>query len=636
VARVALEPLSRRVAWACQDGRLGTIDQHGKPLGRSDLGSQPVGLAWMGRDRLAVASRGGDLLLLDAASRTRVRILRPIGDLVGLGVARDRFVAADSAGKVVRVAATGQVEGVQALSCAPRSFAVARHSGDLVVVDRAGYLHRIGYPVDGGWKAEVPGAAGSPSVSATGHLIAQPAVHQGIYLLTRSGASVGRLELGRAVDQALLDVEGEVLLAACPGAGVVLVTVDARVLWTDRHEATAIALDAGARLVVLGTRDGELTLVRRAPYRRLTDRIEPGTVPRTRYLEVGESPPLEPPTGPGSIVPLLVKDLVADGSLLSGRATAGPAAQLVGFAWSGHAAVLARTGGTLWREYLRGGEGEITFSPDPEDGAAVASNRRVAYLIRAGTGEGAVELPVAPRDDLRRVAFLDHGRSVLLCTAGGMLRALALDGRERWTRSTRGPLADLQVSPGGDRLAVIDARGEVLLLDAAGKLCWQADGRSRRARVAWLSDGGLALARRSDGRLLKLDPGGRQVWSRGLPQAAERLVGTSEGCLVLAGGRAERYDLTGSPRGKIRLDRGGSLAAVPGAPLVLLTLGRSAELRGLDGELQWVFEASGTIRTSDVAPDGSAVVIFDGRTLYLLQVREEIPAPPPPRRFIEL
>jgi outer membrane protein assembly factor BamB len=260
----------------------------------------------------------------------------------------------------------------------------------------------------------------------------------------------------------------------------------------------------------------------------------------------------------------------------------------------------------------------------------------VAYLVRAGTGEDALELPVPLRAELRRVAFLEGGRTLLLGTARGRLQALALDGHERWSRSCRGPLADLQISPEGDRLAAVDVRGEVLLLDAAGRLCWRADGRSRRARVAWLPDGGLALARGSDGRLLKLDPGGRQVWSRELPQAAERLVGTSEGCLVLAGGRAGRYDLTGSPCGEIRVGRGGSLAAVPGAPLVLLTRWRSAELRDLDGELQWTFDASGTIRTSDVAPDGSAAALFDGRTLYLLQVREEIPVLPPPRRFIEL
>ncbi len=174
----------------------------------------------------------------------------------------------------------------------------------------------------------------------------------------------------------------------------------------------------------------------------------------------------------------------------------------------------------------------------PGDGSA-------APMVLLGSRAGRI-WAISPAGKIRW--FYSGSGSVtrpLLQIPGGVAAALGkevvgvdLSGNEIWSHTL--PLAAMAgpVKAAGG-LALVDGRGELHILDAAGKPAWKRDLRAPAQALAFDPLTKSLLAGTLDGRLLELGPGGEPLLEVNLPEILTRLIPLPGGrCLVFtaAGG----------------------------------------------------------------------------------------------------
>jgi outer membrane protein assembly factor BamB/tetratricopeptide (TPR) repeat protein len=251
----------------------------------------------------------------------------------------------------------------------------------------------------------------------------------------------------------------------------------------------------------------------------------------------------------GRLAPLDLRDGLVGEERRLGRPTGDLAAQdaVVALAVATPAVVGLRRGQQIWETpltahvsagllaahdalWLGTANGEV-LRLAPQSGEAV----RVGPTDARGTVVGLVALP-----DGLLVTYLD-----------GRLARLARDGSVRWTATDLGDLNG-PAALVGERVAVTDRRGRLLLLDAANGSPKGTLEAGREAIGGVLARGELVVALLADGRLWAVDPVRAEV-AIDAPlgeKGAQALgaVGTSDVVVVTRDGRLLRLPVTAPPR----------------------------------------------------------------------------------------
>ena len=229
---------------------------------------------------------------------------------------------------------------------------------------------------------------------------------------------------------------------------------------------------------------------------------------------------------------------------------------------------------------------------------------RIAWQASIGSGERFAFAPAAA-----------GGALYAANAAGEVVKLDAARGKIEWRTSTG---ARLSAGPGADANTVVvgSPRGEVLALDASGKLIWKAFLSGEILSAPQLEEG-IAAVKSGDGRIFGLsaqDGRRRWIYQRALPALIVRSPGgitvTNGGvfsgfpggklvALLLNNGALAWEATVSTPRGATELER---IADIVGAPLVdgravcaIAYQGRMGCFDALKGTQVWIRDLSSTM-----------------------------------------
>jgi WD40 repeat protein len=184
-------------------------------------------------------------------------------------------------------------------------------------------------------------------------------------------------------------------------------------------------------------------------------------------------------------------------------------------------------------------------------------------------------------EDGSAYALAGGGTGVSPVREGPMVCWLAPDLAPRWQRPLRQRATALALEPLGQRLAVADASGTVMLLDARGRPLWQATTLRPLHHLAFVPEKPLLVGAADFGLVLCFDASGECLWRDGLVAHVGSLAVSGDGSSVLLACFSDglvRYNTAGPEQQRIVLESACPFAALSYEGDSLLTADRQNRL----------------------------------------------------------
>lgn len=175
--------------------------------------------------------------------------------------------------------------------------------------------------------------------------------------------------------------------------------------------------------------------------------------------------------------------------------------------------------------------------------------------------------------------------------AGSMICWLAPDLSSRWQRPLPQRVTAVAVEPLGRGVAVADAGGTLRLMDARGRMQWQATTPRPLHHLAFVPETPVLVGAADFGLVLRFGASGECLWRDGLVAHVGSLAVNGDGSSVLLACFSDglyRYSAAGPEQQRIPLDAPCHLAALSYAGDCLLTADRQQRLclRDSKGDLR--------------------------------------------------
>lgn len=241
--------------------------------------------------------------------------------------------------------------------------------------------------------------------------------------------------------------------------------------------------------------------------------------------------------------------------------------------------------GLAWSRSLPAGVGGLSLARESRQLLLWADDGTLTRLDRDGQHLVAHRLPYP----LARAAFADDGRSVLTAGTAGQIGRHTMDLVPVWEKKLpRRPVA-VALDHLGQRAAVADDGGGLLVLDDRGRRCWQATTPRPLVHLAFVPEAPVLLGAAEYGLVCAFDAAGSVLWRDGLVAHVGELAVTGVGDRAILAcftqGLCCYHPHTGA-RSALAQASPARLAAVSYRGDRLVTVGLEAQLvlRRTDGE----------------------------------------------------
>src|SRR5579862_2061992 len=337
-------------------------------------------------------------------------------------------------------------------------------------------------------------------------------------------------------------------------------------------------------------------------------RVPPGLVTVSRFQTALEEWRVAP-TAPASVLPALPRpaldfpELASTFRMEPDAVVPFQVAASVSFGATGRRVALAEYGGWLW---VRRGPAIGAWNPPYH---VIPFVPRQRGRMRIASADGVDNLVVDfPREGLFEVVQDPKGRTVWAVPMSWLARGAAgaawlptdPDGevdeydpilrswRPRW--QVGAPLADFAIAPDGSRACISDWHGLVHIAERDGSV-HQAVGLGAPSRVRWSKSGDTVVVGTQSGEVLKLDAAGKILWRRILPTkdppAEAPLKPVYEGIPVYSVGRTGKEHAYVGDTWFVKNASGGFLVDAGGASAIPSTIAR---IRAAGGDVDRIGE----------------------------------------------